>query len=230
MEARNDISKQTSLWQDDKSRRLVHPGCMDNSFIRHVQKMIVSHLWLGNIDSIKLYTEILNKTITEAPWLRDISNHPFSDKVKYVIRCLDAGITPIPWMPSDENWSGSIIIAGAKTEADVVQRMIGDESLLNPISLGEIVRCLVTECPTGGGRADMKFQVGTTLHVVEVKATTADHRVVGQIQKYLRDIGGKLHWGIYNEVVGWVVAPDITKQARLELKICGVKMIKLCLS
>lgn len=73
------------------------------------------------------------------------------------------------------------------------------------------------------GKCDLVIRTDSELYVIEVKDETADHKVVGQIMKYIN--GGILLMksSAYQWVNGVVVAPGYTSDALVALRSINVK-------
>jgi hypothetical protein len=79
------------------------------------------------------------------------------------------------------------------------------------------------------GRCDIAIRADSELYVIEVKDETADHRVVGQIMKYISGGISIMKSSSYQWVNGVVIAPSYTSDAILNLKSLQVIPLVLAL-
>jgi len=91
-------------------------------------------------------------------------------------------------------------------------------------------RFLGTEFETRYGRVDLVGQDENTLYVFELKKTHADHKVLGQIEKYLIHYKLKLINKMYKYVVGIVVANTFDNYSLNELQRNNVICLKYSLN
>lgn len=197
--------------------------------IRHLAKMVGSYLWLGDQHQLRFYHGLLKSIITQQPRAMEVISIPDRDRFLYVTDCFLNDIHPVPWKPGSSQPTGYVEIdEDWETEADL-QRLIAynDLRLQQICCIDKQPQHVLVEAKAGSGRADISFQVDRTLHIVELKKEKADHKVVGQVQKYMRHGGGLLHYGLYDDVVGWVVAPDFDDEAARELGDLGVGMVRI---
>jgi len=197
--------------------------------IRHLAKMVGCHLWTGNREKLEMCTGLLRSITTQQPKAMEVIPEADRDRFLYVVDCFVNGINPVPWRPGPRDPVRTLRIDEYPEDEAALQRIIAydDKKLVTICDLLEPPTCVRTEAQAGEGRVDITFQAGRTVHAIELKVKKADHRVVGQIQKYMRHIGSIVHYNLFDHVVGWVVAPDFDPDAARELSEIGVQMVKL---
>ncbi len=100
-----------------------------------------------------------------------------------------------------------------------------DISSLNLI-LGTNFRVYNTEHPTEYGEVDILADEGRKICVIELKKGIADHKVVGQIQKYVRHFQKRLLWDLWDDDIKSVcIAGDFTEFAYTQLQKMGVTTV-----
>jgi len=149
----------------------------------------------------------------------------------YVLDCFNNDINPTPWKPGPRDPVRSISLDAFPEDEAALQKMIAfdNEKLITICDLIEDPTHVNMEAQAGEGRVDISFQSGRTVHAIELKIKKADHKVVGQIQKYMRHIGSRVHYNLFDHVAGWVVAPDFDPDAARELSEIGVRMVRMSL-
>lgn len=196
--------------------------------IHHLAKMVSTYLWLGDRNGLEMYVGLLRSIVTQQPKAMEVIPKTDRDRFLYVVDCFTNGIQPIPWKPGPRDPVKTLRLEKKpESEADLQKTIAFDQDKLVTICDHLEPRYVQLEATAGDGRVDISFLAGRTAHAVELKITRADHRVVGQIQKYMRALGSQIHYNIYDHVSGWVVAPDFEADAALELSDIGVGMIRL---
>lgn len=178
-----------------------------------------------------MYTGLLHSIVTQQPKALEVIGEVDRERFTYVVDCFKNRINPVPWKPGPRDPVRSVKIDTSPADEAALQKLIAfDHTKLVAIcDLKEEPVGVMIEAQAGDGRVDISFQSGRTAHAVELKNKKADHAVVGQIQKYMRHIGSKVHFNLYDHVAGWVVAPDFDPDAARELSEIGVRMVRLSL-
>lgn len=186
---------------------------------------------------MKLYSTILKEVIdvNEKLW-EDI---PEQDKKRALIvsKALKENKIPNPWelktLPNieeektkdikiyfDEEEDEDIIL---KKELDLQKILKYTYESIEFLTEDNDKLIISSEMKTRYGRIDIKAQSKKTCHAIELKLNKADHKIVGQIMKYMRNLGSKLHLGLYEDVEGITVAESYSENALKDLKLLGVK-------
>jgi hypothetical protein len=199
--------------------------------IHHLAKMVSCHLWTGNREQLEMYTGLLRSIVTQQPKALEIIPEVDRERFLYVVDCFTNNINPTPWKPGPREPVRSVKVDILPDDEAALQKLIAfdNEKLVTICDLIEYPTYVSMEAQAGEGRVDISFMAGRTVHAVELKMKKADHRVVGQIQKYMRHIGSKVHYNLYDHVAGWVVSPDFDPDAARELSEIGVRMVRLSL-
>lgn len=197
--------------------------------IRHLAKMVGCHLWTGNREQLQMYTSLLRSIVSQQPKAMEVIPEVDRERFLYVVDCFVNKINPVPWRPGPREPVRTIRMEEVPADESALQKAIAfdDKKLVTICNLLEEPTRVMIEAEAGEGRVDICFQSGRTIHAIELKMRKADHRVVGQIQKYMRHIGSKVHYNLYDHVAGWVVAPDFDPDAAKELSEIGVRMVRL---
>ena len=201
--------------------------------IRHISSMISSYLWLGDIEKLKLYLGIFHREIENKPMLLHFVSDKDRKRIESSQRSFDEGKIPNPWgCDTMSNSSLMNTMIESVGDGDVVkeadlQKILSHASKSIMWMTGETKNPILTsEQHVSSGRIDLKAVGENTCHLIELKRGRANHMVVGQIMKYMRDIGGKLHHRLYDDVKGYTVAREYTGSALLDLKMLGISVFR----
>jgi hypothetical protein len=82
------------------------------------------------------------------------------------------------------------------------------------------------EAKTFHGQIDLLGESDRLTVVVELKLGQANHAVITQLEKYMRDEYKRLHYGTREDVLGVVIAADYSDFAREELKKLNAVALK----
>jgi len=129
------------------------------------------------------------------------------------------------------NISISTARALAKGAPFETERELNDFLFFNPGVLSEALnlpdlRIQDKERITYNGRMDLIGHTADQTVIIELKLGQADHAVVTQIEKYMRDEYRRLHYGFVNNVLGVVVAASYSDFAKKELP--KINVASLC--
>ncbi len=111
-------------------------------------------------------------------------------------------------------------------EKEVVRRLLTNPKvLIDALEIKEMTR-LVPEMPADGDdRVDLFTEdKDETCFPIEAKLGIADHRIVGQIKKYVDFFWRKLSYDFYHTVQGVTVAAGYDQTTMKELKSQGVRV------
>ena len=208
-------------------------------FVNHVAGMLSSYLWLGDIDNLKFYMNLLKESldVNKNLWLTIPEHH--KKRIKFIGQNLKAGVIPSPWsgvkLPEPENEIVKAISIGdwddeeeefdkIKREKDLQKLLTMTRESIEHITGDSGKLRISSETNVKYGRVDIKAQGEKICHVIELKLKEADHKIVGQVMKYMRAAGSKLHYELYEDIQGITVAESYSESATLDLKSMGVKM------
>ena len=111
---------------------------------------------------------------------------------------------------------------------DILERDVVGRILDNPNTLKEALGIanmgsLIPEMPTEGDeRVDIMTQeLDEICFPIEVKLGIGDHRIVGQIKKYVDFFWRRLSYGFYHTVQGATIAAGYDQNTMKELKAMG---------
>lgn len=226
-----------------ETQKNIPKGHLTESFVNHAADMLSSYLWLGEVHSMKLYMNILKEVMDVKPELWASIPERNRDRIKLISEALKNNEIPNPWglkqVPiddDDDEKQKEIPLENLKDdEIEKIQKdNMQKEKYLNKIinTTYESIEYLTkdkdklivsSEMKVRYGRADIMARGPKTCHVIELKLKEADHRIVGQIMKYMRSVGGKLHYGLYEQINGITLAQGYTENALIDLKTIGVK-------
>ena len=199
----------------------------DDQLAPYMAKMIHSYLWMENIPKVREYSSYLKSILSRRP--RSIACIPEHHLRRYmqVVTCLEDGIDPKPWRMHNKRSHGHIHIdQKISSEYDIQKHLLNHPELFQSLS-GSTPGLIRSEQRVGHGQTDIDFVVNQTAHVFELKFQEADHKVVGQIEKYMRSIGAQIHYEIFHDVIGWVIAPSFSEETVVSLKSIGVRMVTI---
>jgi hypothetical protein len=117
------------------------------------------------------------------------------------------------------------MIQGISLEKDLVSELNRNENLFRQI-FGKSFRISCTELETAYGNVDIVAYTDLYAWPIEVKLGCADHRIVGQIYKYMKHFLYMLNYGLYRDVVGITIAREYSEDALQELSKMNVVPIK----
>lgn len=183
-------------------------------------------MWLGDRKNLELYAGLLKSIVSQQPRAMEVIPEADRDRFLYVFDCFTNNIDPVPWKQGPREPVRTVKVPEPLNEAHL-QRMIAFDGLLPAVCGHPDPVYIQLEASAGDGKVDISFLAGRTVHAVELKVSKADHRVVGQIQKYMRALGGQVHYNVYDNVAGWVVAPEFDPETARELSEIGVSMVRL---
>jgi len=214
------------------------------SFVKNISALLSSYLWIGDTDKMKLYMNILKEILEVNEKLWHVIPPKDLERIKIIGKAFKENIIPNPWNCKIEN-----ILQETKTkdeksfaniffekEEDLDEEKIKEKNIQKLIySTQESISFLtgengkvrvICEANSKYGRADIRVEGKKICHIIELKLNDADHKIVGQIMKYARAAGSKLHYGLYEDINMITVAKDYTESTLLDLKIIGVKTYK----
>jgi hypothetical protein len=210
--------------------KLHNQGFYTPDMVRHVSRMLGTYLWLGDMNNVRTFAALAKEILSAAPRLAEYIDAIDMQRLLYVCDCLDEERNPVPWKSGPKENTASIMVPldmpGEPSEKDLQRILLANISIIGALVGGD-VEYVVSEAPVESGRIDIFFRSGRRMHVMELKIGQADHRVIGQVQKYMRDAGSKIHYRLYDDVIGWVLARDFTDDARRELSLIGVRMVSV---
>jgi len=87
-----------------------------------------------------------------------------------------------------------------------------------------------TELETAYGFVDIVAYTKEYAIPIEVKLNTANHKIVGQILKYMKHFVYRLNYHIYRDVFGVLIAKNYTADVLQECKKLNVLPLTYCIS
>lgn len=213
------------------------------SFVKNCAGLLSAYLWIGDLQNIKSYMSMLGSILKVKPNLWGVISEKEKARIKLIGTSLKAGFTPNPWglsripeadetpeykeikmcFDTESNEDESIKISTEKelqkilySTYEAMEHLTGDKSKL----------IIQSEMNVKYGRIDIQARGMNICHVIEIKLKTANHKIVGQIMKYARSAGSKLHYGLYEDVNMITVAEDYDESTILDLKAIGAKVFK----
>lgn len=193
----------------------------------HLCLMAQAWLWRGNLEKVRLYTSSFGRCVDNRPWILEALPEPHRGRILAIGAVLAESLEPVPWNPADAA-AGSLWLDGLdgyQEERSVVEHFLAGGYLARMLG-GEPERVAV-ESEVMWGRSDLRVWTGRQMHLIEFKSAPADHKVVGQIEKYMRSAGGNIHHGLYDDVIGWVLAPGFAPDTQVALRSMGVRAVSL---
>lgn len=195
----------------------------------HLVRMIRPTRWSGDRERLALFVSALGRMLQAQPALRAMMTDA---EYEEFAECQRRPTDGCCWPPRPTPQQPTAIVRLPLPAQTCCERLVQQAICEHPAALGPLcaphtISLLQTEAQMGEGRVDLTFVAGGLLYVVELKAQRADHRVVGQIEKYGRAAGRRLHYGLYDDLRLWVIAPEFTADARVALGERGVRMAHL---
>jgi hypothetical protein len=218
-------------------------GFLTESFAKSIGGLLSSYLWLGDTDKMKLYMSILKEItdVNEKLWYaippKDL------ERIKIIGKAFKANEIPFPWksqIKMDEKESKELFASfSINIEDDQIQKEIKEKNIQNMIYRTQESISFLTgetgpyrviyEAESRYGRADIRVEGKSICHIIELKLDEADHKIVGQVMKYARAAGSRLHYGLYEDINMITVAKSYTESAILDLRAIGAKIYKYSL-
>jgi hypothetical protein len=206
---------------------IIPNGYLNKASLDHFARMSVCNLWRGDIEWVKEYNSIIESIVEMNPLLFQEMDEELKSRFMYISICINEGIEPSPWQITHmkKRVNVALDLPIDFSERDVVKSFISSNEAMGIIHGSEAVISASLEEQLDDGRADLIVRSGRDIHVVEFKADLADHSVIGQLKKYMRNVGCKIQNNLYDNVRGWVVAREISRSAMVELEKAGVSII-----
>lgn len=219
----------------------------NQSFVNSTAGLLSSYLWMGDLENLKLYMTILKEVLNVNKNLWEGIPKKDRERITMIGKALKSGTMPNPWgeveiFDFDENETKKDFylscLEDEETEEDIIKRESELQDILKltydsvKFLTGDQSERIVisSEVNMKLGRADIKAQGEKICHVIELKLNEASHKIVGQIMKYMRSVGSKLHYGLYEDVKGITVAKSYSESALLDLQMMGIRTFTYSLS
>ena len=223
----------------------ISQGYLSERYVQQTAGLLSSYLWSGDIKMMNIHMDILKEIFNEKPLL--VKSIPEKDlhRIKIISNAFKRNEIPNPWesisLPtiandeeevkqftideygmSDEE-IGKLQEEKVKTEKDLQKIIKLTYDSINHVTEDDGDLIITCEKNLKYGRADLVARGDKTCYAIELKLKEANHKIVGQIMKYMRSIGGKIHYGLYEDVQGITIAKGYSENALLDLKTLGVK-------
>ncbi len=221
------------------------PSFYTENFVKSCSGLLCSYLWAGDLANIKSYMTMLGIILKVKPNLWHCMSDKEQDTIKQIGTALKAGFVPNPWglskipeleetkeykeikmyfdTPKDAEENNNVKI---ETEKDLQNMLYYTYESMEYLTGDKSKLIVVPELNVKYGRIDIQARGEKICHVIEIKLKLADHKIVGQMMKYARSAGSKLHYGLYDEINLITVAEDYDNSTILDLKAIGTKIFK----
>ena len=209
-------------------------------FIKSCTGLLSSYLWLGDIASITYYMTLTGDLLKVKPELWSAIPEREKSRLKLIGTALKAGLQPNPWGLQKPLEQDNEIYKEIKMTFDIKEKENEELNIEYEKDLQKILYStydsiefltndkskliISNEVNTKNGRIDIKAQGKEFCHIIELKLKNADHKIVGQLMKYARIAGSKLHQGLYEEINLISVAESYDNSTILDLKSIGANI------
>lgn len=109
---------------------------------------------------------------------------------------------------------------------DICREITRSPNVLAP-HVGGSVEFINREHPTYFGPIDILVQNQSCAYIIEVKTSSADHSICGQVQKYFIGLSLRLHLKAFDEIKIITLCPGYDKASYQGLRQIGAKMLVL---
>lgn len=177
----------------------------------------------------KMYATLLRDKfpgVEERDYLRDnlLTTRQWED-LRRLVEILKTGQTKVDIVDlgkvDNKNIHKQVLTDYEKT---IAKKIIAKPArIIEALKLSELTDIMMEWVLDEYGRCDLRIRDKDSLYVVEIKDETADHKIIGQVVKYIH---GALrimkNCPQYNYVTGVVIAPSYTKDTLIQLKSRGI--------
>lgn len=186
----------------------------------------------NNQKEIELYKSLINKVLQKNKEVFDSLNDYKKSELQKLIKISNTGSSPITLL--EEIPPGNIVEIFSKSEYEIPEKELNDSIFEGNISkINELInrnlRVISQEHQAGNfGFVDItaKDDENDEFWILELKTGTANHKVIGQVAKYIQYFEGRLMTKNFEKVRALTVCGGYDNYSLRELKKIGVNTLR----
>jgi len=182
--------------------------------------------------NMKFYKETIGKVLKKEPSVFEVLNPYKKEELHNLIKIANSDTPPASLLK--EIPMGNIVEVLSKSEYEIPEKDLNDSIFKGNISkINELInrdlKVITQECPVGSfGFVDItaRDEKEDEFWILELKSSTANHKIIGQVLKYVQHYEGKLINRQFEKVRALTVCGGYDNFSLRELKKIGINTLR----